>query len=139
MSGWGAIYDTVTMGLQRSQQTLANLQEQIASGVKIFRASDSPSDASRIMGLQTQTQLLESYGKNLTRVVGEYELASASLQELSGIFLRIQELLTQAANGTYTQAQRAGMAEGINSLLEQAVSQANADSRAFDICSVWSF
>ena len=102
MSGWGAIYDTVTAGLQRSSTTLANLQEQIASGVKIIRASDSPGDASNIMSLQTQSQSLEAYSKNLAHVMANRERASAVLEEMSGTFISVQELLTQAANGVYT-------------------------------------
>ncbi len=127
MSGWGAIYDTVTAGLQRSSTTLASLQEQIATGAKILRASDNPSDASKIMSLRTQNQSLEAYSKNLAQVIANRERASGALQELSGTFISVQELLLQAANGTYTQTQRTSMAEGIDALLEQAVSGANSE------------
>ncbi len=125
MSSWGAIYDTMTAGLQSCSQALVKIQEQIASGTRIIRASDSPTDAYHVMSLQAQGRSLESYSKNLDRILSDREQASSSLQELSTSFIRIRELLTQAASGTYNQSQRAGMASEIDSLLERAVSTAN--------------
>ena len=65
MSGWGAIYGSMTTGLQRSSQVLTSLQEQLALGSKVIRASDSPSDAFHIMNLQFHTRSMETYAKNL--------------------------------------------------------------------------
>ncbi len=128
MSSWGALYDTMTAGLQTSSQALIKIQEQIATGAKIIRASDSPTDAHHVMSLQAQIRSLEGYSKNLDRILSDRERASSSLQELSTSFIRIRELLTQGASGTYSQSQRAVMATEIDSLLEQAVSVANTQS-----------
>jgi flagellar hook-associated protein 3 FlgL len=128
MSSWGAIYDIMTTGLQARSRALIRIQEQITTGAKIIRASDSPADAYHVMSLQAQGQSLESYSKNLNRILSDREQASSSLQELSTSFIRVRELLTQGASGTYSQSQRAAMASEIDSLLERAVSTANTQS-----------
>jgi len=127
MSGWGSIHDKMMSGLRTHAQTLANLQQQITSGSRIVHASDSPTETHRIMSLQSQSQSLEAYDKNIGRIVGNLEQADTVLQEMSDLLIHAKTLLTQVASETYTQAQRAVNGEAINQLLSQAVWLANTE------------
>ncbi len=125
MSGWGTIYDNMVSALQIHSQSLVRLQEQVASGSRILRASDAPSDAFRVMHLQEDSQSLEIYSKNIDRVTANIGTSSTILEEFSRTLIHLGGLFTQAASGTYTDEQRAGIAAEIDSILDQAVSFAN--------------
>ena len=127
MSGWGSIHDRMMSGLRTHAQTLASLQEQIASGSRIVRASDDPTQTHRIMSLQSQSQSLGAYEENIDRVVGNLEQADTVLQEMSNLLIHAKTLLTQVGSETYTQAQRTANGEAINQVLSQAVWLANTE------------
>jgi len=125
MSGLGTVYDNLIDGVQTHMRAMARLQEQMASGSKVNRASDSPTDALKIMDLQNQSRRLESYDTNLNLVMMNMEQCSSILQELSDSLVLVRQLLTQAASDTYTQDQRTAVAAQIDSILSQAVSLSN--------------
>lgn len=126
MSGWGTIYNQTIYSLRGFSQTLATLQEQASSGSRIIRASDDPSDAYRILTLRDNSQLLTSYAKNIDDVNSTLTNASASLQSITDLLVRVRTLTSQGASGTYTGINRMPIAQEINSLLEEAVSLGNS-------------
>ena len=75
MSGWGSIYNNVSYALRTHSAELARLQEQAATGSRVVRASDDPSDAHRILQLRGQAQSLGTYQENLHGVLGNLEYA----------------------------------------------------------------
>lgn len=127
MSNWGSIHDNMMSGLREHARTLASLQEQVASGSRILRASDGPSQAHRIMSLQSQSQSLETYDGNIDRVITNLSQTATVLQELSDLLVHAKTLLIQAGNDTYSQAQRVTNGEAIDQLLAQAVWLANTE------------
>ncbi|MCP4377244.1 MAG: flagellar hook-associated protein 3 [bacterium] len=127
MSGWGSIHDNMMTGLRTHAQRLANLQEQVASGSAVIRASDDPSKSHRIMALHSQYQSLEVYEGNIDRVVGNLEHTDTALQQMSGLLVEAKTLLGQAGSETYSQTNRATNAEAINQLISQAVWLANSE------------
>ena len=64
MPGLGAIYNTASASLREHAERLARLQEQAASGLRVNRASDAPSDAYRILKLHAQELSIQTYVKN---------------------------------------------------------------------------
>jgi len=127
MSGWGSIHDQMMSGLRTHGKTLASLQEQAASGSRIVRASDAPTDTHRIMSLQSQSASLEAYNENISRVVANLEQTGAVMQDMSNLLSQVKTLLIQVGSETYTQAQRQVNGEAINQLLSQAVWLANTE------------
>ncbi len=128
MSGWGTIYNNMMYGLENHSQTLARLQEQIASGSRVIRASDDPSNAFQIMDIKSQTRTLEVYSENLDRIVLSLKQTYSVIQELSSSLSGedgARGKLTQAASGTYTDSQRSGLAVYFDTLLGHAISLAN--------------
>lgn len=90
--------------------------EKLSSGYRINRAADdaaglgiSEKMRSQIRGLNRGTTNIEE-GRDMCNV------ADGALSEVSNILLRINELAVQAANGTYTAADRAAINNEINAL-----------------------
>ncbi len=127
MSGWGAIYNSTVLSIHRHSQDLARIQEQIASGRRVIRASDDPSDANRILERRFQSASLDTYIANIDAVMMSLEQASSALGNTSTALIRVGELLTQAG-GVLNQDQRDVVAEEIDGLLEQVVQDANRAS-----------
>jgi len=125
MSGWGTIFNTTQAMLRHHTERLAQLQETIASGARLRRASDGPTDTFRLLGLRTESHSLQTYGDNLARVSDSLDISSSVLSKMSEALTRVRELMTQGASGTYSVANRKPIADEINSLLEQLVSLAN--------------
>jgi len=125
MSGWGTIFNTTRAMLQHHAERLAQLQETIASGARLRRASDDPADTFRLLGLRNESHSLQTYGDNLTRVSDSLNITSSLLLKMSETLTRVRELVTQGVSGTYSAVNRKSIGDEINSLLEQLVSLAN--------------
>jgi flagellar hook-associated protein 3 len=104
---------------------LARLQEQISTGMRVVRASDDPGSAVKIMDLRRKSASLDTYLTNIGQTSRTLENSLNSMQHVSTSLTRVRVLLTQASSGTYSDANRASMAEEVDSLLEQALSLAN--------------
>lgn len=128
MSGWGSIYNNTRIALSLHAQRLTALQEQAASGARINRASDDPSDAHRVLKLRSQSDSLGRYGKNLDQVVRTLELSHGLVTDVSDDLQTVIQKLEQAASGTYNADGRAIIGEEINARLEQILSLVNTNN-----------
>ena len=75
----GGIYNSVSFALRRHIEALTYLQEQVATGSQVNRASDDPSAAYRILGLNSQERSLGNYMDNLMEVVGGLTVSNTAI------------------------------------------------------------
>jgi flagellar hook-associated protein 3 FlgL len=129
MSGTlGNTYNNISFALNLHSEVMARLQEQVSTGARINRASDGPSAAYRILGLNSEERLLGNYIKNLSDVISTVELSSSIIGDMLSGFTGPQGAktrLTQITSGTYSEDSRKTTAEGINQQLEQMLMLAN--------------
>ena len=128
MGSWGTIYNNTRIALARHSRMMAEIQEQIASGARVNRASDDPPDALRIMRLRAQAESLADHAKNLDDVSRTLEFAHDILSDVSNCLQIAQQKLEQGASGTCQQATRVVLGEEINSQLDQIVFQINTSN-----------
>ena len=128
MSGWGSIYNNTRYALGQHTNLLAKLQEQISSGMRVVRASDDPSSANRIMHLQTSSISMGRYRENLSNVELNLEQVYTIIDNVSDSLVQVQQLMTQAATGTYDETNRAVIAGQVNTILDHVFSLANTKS-----------
>jgi flagellar hook-associated protein 3 FlgL len=129
MGGWASIFNSTRDSLRFQTQEIARLQEMAATGSRVNRASDAPTDAMRILQYRSTANTLETYGKNLESVTDVREFAVTVFDTLSTSMARIRTLAAQAASGTYSARDRTPIAQEIDALLEQAVAFANTKDR----------
>jgi flagellin-like hook-associated protein FlgL len=125
MGSWGTIYGITRSALEYQARQLARLQAMTASGSRILHPSDSPTEASSILGLHTESALLQSYMRNIGAASDSLGVASTAMQNISSSLARVRELVTQASSGTYLAKDRVPIANEVNSLLEQIWAGAN--------------
>ena len=82
------------------------VQEKIASGQNILKASDDPVAAVQLSAAKEQQNLLGRYETNIDAAKRRLTLADGALQEGINVLTRITELSVQAANGSYGPADR---------------------------------
>ena len=70
------IHYNVGHALGEHTEAMARLQEQAATGSRINRVSDAPSEAYRLLGLNSQLRNLGNYINGLSEVIGMLEVSS---------------------------------------------------------------
>jgi len=120
-----SIYDNVAYALQLHGRAITRLQEQASTGNRVNRGSDSPSDAYRILGLNSQDRLLATYKENITELIGNLEISSTVMGDMSSELADTRTLLTQIVGGIYDEDGQKRLADRLNNTLEQLVSLAN--------------
>ena len=119
------IFNNVSFALNLHTEALVRLQEQAATGSRINRPSDAPSDGYRVLSLDSQTVSLENYIDNLSQVASTLEMSYLAVESMTSAFQEMRADLTQVTSGVYGQSQRESTAEKVNEMLEQIVSLAN--------------
>jgi len=119
------VYNDVSFALHLHSEAMARLQEQMATGSRINRASDSPSDAYKVLELSSQKNALENFIDRISEVSGTLQLSSGVIADAMSELAEVRTRMTQITNGIYTQEQRERAAEGIDDTLEHIVLLAN--------------
>jgi flagellar hook-associated protein 3 len=119
------IFNDVSFALNLHTEALVRLQEQAATGSRINRPSDAPSDGYRVLSLDSQTMSLDNYIDNLFQVASMLEMSYSVIENMTSAFQDMRADLTQFTSGIYGQSQRESAAEKVNEMLEQIVSLAN--------------
>ena len=120
-----SIYNNLSFALNLQTDALFRLQEQASTGSRINRASDDPSSAYRVLGLNSQVRTLESYTDNIERTLSTLEISLTIVAEMISALADAKVAVSQITNGIYGEDGRATAAEGINDTLEEMVSLAN--------------
>lgn len=118
-------HDTAVDNLQRRQQELQRSQEQLTSGKRVSRASDDPTAAARAeRALATSARAIaDQRGVEASR--NAMQQTEGALGDATEAMQQVRELLVAAGNGSYTDAERANLAERIRGLRNQLLSIAN--------------
>jgi len=120
-----SIYGNTSFALNLQFEALGRLQEQAATGARVNRASDDPSSAYQILGLNSQTRDIANYINNLANVSDMLNSSLTAIGNMSSSLATAKQRITQVAGGIYGEDTRERTAEEINELLEQIVSSAN--------------
>jgi flagellar hook-associated protein 3 FlgL len=120
-----SIYESVAYALSLHGRAIGRLQEQAATGNRINRGSDSPSDAYRLLGLNSQQRSLQSYRDNVIELIGNLEISSTIISDMAAELASTRTLLTQIVGGIHDSEGQKRIADVLNNTLEQLVSLAN--------------
>ena len=126
MSGsLSGIYESINYALQQHGDSINLLQEQASTGSRINRASDSPFEAYRVLGLNSQERSLDSYKENVADLTGSLEISSTIITDMASQLADVRTLLTQIVSGIHDANGRQRIADKLDNTLEQLISLAN--------------
>ena len=122
-----SISRSTSLALEKQATALALLQEKVSTGSKINRASDEPSDANRVMALNSNIQKLDNYVQEMDELNDTLNLASNLLSAVSDQVTDFRADLTSALS--MGDDRKAATAAGVNDLLEALLSLANTKNK----------
>lgn len=121
--------NTLTEGIVRQIQALgsqqARLQNQVATGQRIFQPEDDPSGVGRVLNLETEQRQLAQYARNADRALALSQATFSGLQGLKKVSDRATEIGTLGGGAVSPDALRAYASE-VDQLIEQALQLGNS-------------
>lgn len=105
--------------LARSSFDLGRSFTRLASGLRINRAADDAAGLAVATGLNAQARVYGQAVRNLNDGLSYLNIADGALQQLTDITTRQIELAQQAANGSFTAAQRRSLHTEANKLSDE--------------------
>lgn len=109
----------------RLNKNIQQIQEKIASGKDIVRASDDPLGMIRLSAVQDQKELLAKFNSNISAASVRLEQADSVMDEMTNVITRMSELTTLAGNGAYDAFNHEALAREMEQLADVLISQAN--------------
>ncbi len=108
------------------QEKLSHVQKQVATGRKIFKPSDDPVAAAKIVKLHDILGTNKQYQDNIAAARARLNLEEGVLTNVTTVLQRVRELAVMANNDTQTNESRASIAEEVDQLREELVGLANS-------------
>jgi flagellin-like hook-associated protein FlgL len=105
--------------LGASGDRLARVNERLSSGQRINRASDDAAGLSIATSLGSNAKVYTQGIRNLNDGISALGIAEGGLDALTGVTIRIRELATQAANGSFSRVQRLSLDEEADQLVSE--------------------
>jgi flagellar hook-associated protein 3 FlgL len=126
------VTNTLSNAIVRQIQQLgsqqAKLQNQVATGQKIFQPEDNPTAVGRVLSLESEQRNTTQYQQNATRAMELSQAAYSGLQSIKKVSDRATEIGTLGTSILSPSAATAYASE-VNQLIEQTVQLANTRFR----------
>lgn len=116
---------TTGRSLQLGIGRVQDAQERLASGRRINRFSDAPTDAATVLGLAARERDWAAYGKAADDAVGWLNTQDQALQSGSSLLRRVRDLTISAANGSLSPDGREAIASELAGIRDNLASLAN--------------
>jgi len=123
-------FDSGVDALSRRQSEVASLQEQLTTGKRVGRASDDPAAAARAERAMASVGRSETSQRAIDASKVLMTQAESNLGAADTLLQRARELMVSAGNGSYSDAERASIANELQSLRDQLFAVANQSDGA---------
>jgi len=112
--------------LRSSFARVVDLQDQAASGKRLRKASDAPSDVATAMQLRSRLDRNDQYSRNLDDATGWLSSADTALSGAIDQLHRVHDLALMARNGSVDTSARQAIASEIDALRQSLLGLANS-------------
>ncbi len=125
-----AFYDRAGLDMTALRTRAEALQTALSTGQRLTRASDDPVGAAQLRSLARDNQFAAIDQTTAARATSDLTLTDSALSSFASYVTRAQELATQAANGTLTNAQRKGIGTELAQMTDELMRLANTRDSA---------
>jgi len=119
-----SISDTIVRQIQHLGLQQSRLQNQVATGQRIFQPEDDPSAVSRVLKLETEARQLAQFSRNGDRALEISQATFSGLRSLKAVSDRATEIGTLGSGANSADGLRAYAIE-VEQLIEQAFQLGN--------------
>jgi flagellar hook-associated protein 3 FlgL len=118
-------FETGVERLQQRQRDLADAQERLTSGKRVSKASDDPTAAARAERALASQARGEASQRALEASRNAMTLTEGALADAGELMQQAREALVAAGNGSYSDLERAGVAQQLTGIRQQLLTIAN--------------
>jgi flagellar hook-associated protein 3 FlgL len=118
-------YATTINTLQRRQIELGDAQQRLTSGLRVLHASDDPTAAARAERARALMQRSDSTQRAVDASRNSMTLTESALADAGELMQQARELVMAAGNASYSDAERADVANQIAEIRKQLMGVAN--------------
>jgi flagellar hook-associated protein 3 FlgL len=111
--------------LQQSQTTLNTALQQVSTGKSVNVPSDNPAASADMVQNTMETANVDQYTQNVTGLLSSVQASDSALSSVVTSLTQAVSLGTQGANGTNSAANQQAIAQQVQGILSDVVSQAN--------------
>jgi len=124
---WNSRLSSLSSVSSRLASRLGQAQDIAATGAKVSRPSDAPSDIGRIHALNAQRDRQDTFTDNATFADSVLAVADGALGSMSDALAQARELAVAMASGTRNDEQRQQAASKAQGIFDRLVDLANTD------------
>lgn len=118
-------HDDTVSTLVRRQAELQEAQDRMTSGKRVSRASDDPTAAGRAERALARMQRNDANQRAVQASNIAMSLADTALGDASELMQSAREIMVKAGNGTYSDKERAALADELSGIRKQLMAVAN--------------
>jgi len=115
----------VLEGLQANLTRLQRTQEQLSSGRRLNRPSDSPVDTVNAMRVRAEKQQTQQYTRNIDDGLARLGNADSALTQAGSMIDRVRELTLSGINGAVGVDERSALADEVDQLRQGLIQLGN--------------
>ena len=119
------MYQNGERAINTSQSQLLATELQMSTGKQINSPSDNPVGAANVASLNGTVSQLSQFKSNQTEAQLQLNLADSTMSNFVNLVQEAQQRLVQAGDGSYSDSQRAALAQGLQGDLNQMIGLAN--------------
>jgi len=117
--------NNILSSINKNRKTMADYEQQIATGKRIQKPSDNPIVAARALKFRTNISEISQYETNASDALSWISITEQAITNTTSVMKRIHELSVQGASGTLTAKNREGIIAEVSQLKEQVVNEGN--------------
>jgi flagellar hook-associated protein 3 FlgL len=121
-----SVYQTAVNSFNNMQSAIASSIEQVDSGIALTNPSDNPAAAAQVLNLTQTGSINTQLGVNRTNANNSLAMADSALSGVTNQLQSLESKIVQAGDGTLSNSDRATVATGLKSSLDQLVGLANS-------------
>src|SRR5579871_3735168 len=115
------VFDRMNSEIQNLNSALGTLQSQLSTGLSISQPSYDPTKIASVLNLISENQQTGQFNSNATTALQISQASYSGLTQMDQLSNTVDEIATEANNGTDSTSQLQDYAVQVNQYLEQAL------------------
>jgi flagellar hook-associated protein 3 FlgL len=118
--------DDLRQNINNNSESLAKLQDQLSSGLRLRKPSDDPKAVSRALVLRTTSAQYDQYLRNISSARGWLDATDTALDQMGTALNQARDVALRGSTGTLDADALKALGEQVDSYLQEALQAANS-------------
>lgn len=117
--------DNLRQNINYNSESLAHLQDQLASGKRIRKPSDDPQSVRRALSLKARSDEYTQYMRNISSARDWIEATDTALMQVSNVLKRARDVALRGSTDTLGDDGRKALGQQVQNFLQEALQAVN--------------